>query len=121
MGYRKAAGRVGPPGEARDTDDRPPAASFHLLMLYWLETGVIAFWTIVRIATIPPAAPDDPRFGSGKRTVLPPAMAAFFAVHAGIFMGAHFILLWAFFSADWAPRFHGPRDFIEIGRASCRE
>src|SRR5712691_2522109 len=87
--------------------------AFVLLMLYWLETGVIAFWTIVRIATMPPGALDDLRFRSGKRTLSPPAMAAFFTVHAGIFMGAHFLLLWVFFSGDWAPRIHGPRDFID--------
>ena len=87
--------------------------AFVLLVLYWLETGVIAFWTIVRIATIPPGALDDLRFRSGKRTFSPPATAAFFTVHAAIFMGAHFLLLWVFFSGGWAPRIHGPRDFID--------
>jgi Family of unknown function (DUF6498) len=27
--------------------------AFILLMLYWLETAIVAFWTIVRIATMP--------------------------------------------------------------------
>jgi hypothetical protein len=87
--------------------------AFVLLSLYWLETGVIAFWAIIRIATIPPGALDDLRFQSGRRAFAPLAMAAFFAVHAGIFMGVHFLLLWVFFADDWAPRIHGPRDFID--------
>ena len=41
--------------------------AFVLLMLYWLETAVIAFWTIVRIATMPRDALGDIQFeGSDK-------------------------------------------------------
>ena len=44
--------------------------AFVLLMLYWLETAVIAFWTVVRIATLPRASLGDIRFsGIGQDAV----------------------------------------------------
>ena len=34
-------------------------------------------------------------------------------IHAGIFMGVHFLFLWELFSDDWARKIHGIRDFID--------
>jgi hypothetical protein len=87
--------------------------AFVLLMLYWLETAVIAFWTILRIATMPPGALGDIQIeGSGGRTAAPLALAAFFTVHSGIFMAVHFMFLWALFSGDWSRKIHGAGDFV---------
>jgi Family of unknown function (DUF6498) len=86
--------------------------AFVLLMLYWLETAVIAFWTIVRIATMPRGALADIHFEGSKQPAQPLALAAFVTLHAGIFMGVHFMFLWELFSGDWPRRIHGLRDFI---------
>ena len=87
--------------------------AFVLLMLYWLETAVIAFWTIVRIATMPRDALGDIKFEGAAQPSSPLALAAFFTVHAGIFMGVHFAFLWALFSGDWPQKVHGPGGFVE--------
>jgi Family of unknown function (DUF6498) len=88
--------------------------TFQLLMLYWLETAVIAFWTILRIATMPPGALGDIQIGDsgGKKIAAPLALAAFFTVHAGIFMAVHFLFLWALFSGHWSREIHGIGDFV---------
>jgi hypothetical protein len=88
--------------------------AFVLLMLYWLETAVIAFWTILRIATMPPRALGDIQIGDsgGKKIAAPLALAAFFTVHAGIFMAVHFLFLWTLFSGHWSREIHGVGDFV---------
>src|SRR5947208_3035320 len=69
--------------------------AFVLLMLYWLETAVIAFWTIVGIATLPRAALEEFQITNTtswkpQAASSPVGLAAFFTLHSGIFMGVHF-------------------------------
>jgi hypothetical protein len=87
--------------------------AFLLLMLYWLETAVIAFWTIARIASMPRNALGNIHFEGSDKTAAPLALAAFFTLHAGIFMGVHFLFLWEMFSGDWPKKIHGLRDFVD--------
>jgi Family of unknown function (DUF6498) len=87
--------------------------AFVLLMLYWLETAVIAFWTIVRIALTPRNALGDIHFEGADKPAAPLAVAAFFTLHAGIFMGVHFMFLWELFSGNWSKRIHGVGDFVD--------
>jgi len=42
--------------------------AFVLLMLYWLETAVIGFWTIVRVATAPRGSLGASRQPTAART-----------------------------------------------------
>jgi hypothetical protein len=88
--------------------------TFLLLMLYWMDTAAIAFWTIARIAITPREGLNDLRISSlgGKSTTSPWAVAAFFVIHCGIFMGVHFLFLRVMFSDAWARRIHGPADFV---------
>ena len=44
-------------------------------MLYWLETAVIAFWTIVRIATLPRDALGKIRYEGSDQTPSPLGLA----------------------------------------------
>ncbi len=74
---------------------------FVLLMLYWLETASIAFWTIARIVTMP-------RDMVGR----PFLVAAFISVHASLFMIVHLVFLWVLFSGQWSEKIHGIHDFI---------
>jgi hypothetical protein len=87
--------------------------AFVLLILYWLETAIIGFWTIVGILTGANAPAVSGRrvtggFGLAARLIF----AVFITVHAGIFMLVHFIFLWALFSGAWAGRVHGVGSFI---------
>ena len=87
--------------------------AFLLLMLYWMDTAVIAFWTMARIAMTPREALDKLRITSGGKSINSPwAIVPFFVVHCGIFMAVHFLFLWVMFSGAWSRRIHGPTDFV---------
>ena len=88
--------------------------AFVLLMLYWMETAIIAFWSIARIAVMPRGALGNLQVGSaGKTTSSSSAFAAFFVLHAGLFMAVHFLFLWMIFSGHWAKTIRGPVAFVE--------
>jgi hypothetical protein len=84
--------------------------AFLLLMLYWMESAIIAFWTVARIATLPPGA-IGPLYVNGRPTNSPVALTAFFVVFLGFFMAGHLLFLWVLFAGDWKQRIHGLRDF----------
>lgn len=89
--------------------------AFVLLVLYWLETAVIGFWTIARVATAPRGSLGELKAEgapAGSGSTSPIGLALFFILHAGIFMGVHFGFLWALFAGDWAARIHRPLDFV---------
>jgi Family of unknown function (DUF6498) len=87
--------------------------AFLILMLYWMETAIIGFWTILRIATLPRAAMAAfPR--EGGRVWAAPAMALFFVFHAGIFMLVHFMFLWGLFAGGWERQVHGVVGFVNL-------
>jgi hypothetical protein len=87
--------------------------AFVLLMLYWMETAIIAFWSMIRIALLPRAALGDLTFGTEKKIIPRPAMIAVFTVNAAGFMAVHLLLLWVMFAGEWSRRIHGVRDFHE--------
>lgn len=87
--------------------------AFVLLMLYWFETAIIGFWTLVRVATASREALGGITVHGSKHPPSPLGLALFFIAHAGIFMGVHFGFLWGLFSGDWARRIHGPRAFVD--------
>jgi hypothetical protein len=87
--------------------------AFLVLMLYWMDTAIIAFWTMARIAVTPRERLDDLRISSGGQSINSPwAIVGFFVVHAGLFMAVHFLFLWVLFAGAWAQRIHGPGDFV---------
>lgn len=67
--------------------------TFVLLMLYWAETVIIAFWTLMRIIV----GGDFAKSFLGE-VIGRLFMFAFFTVHSCGFMLGHFIFLWAFYS-----------------------
>jgi hypothetical protein len=87
--------------------------TFLLLMLYWMDTAIIAFWTIARIAATSRDGLNDLRITSGGKSINSPwAVSAFFVAHCGVFMAVHFLFLWVMFSGAWARGIHGPADFV---------
>jgi hypothetical protein len=85
--------------------------AFVLLALYWLETAIIGFWMLVRLATAPEGS-QDIKFGDEQTAMSRRGAVLFFMVHAGMFMGVHFVFLWVLFSGDWSRRIHGPIEFV---------
>jgi hypothetical protein len=87
--------------------------AFVLLMLYWLETAVIAFWSVARIATLPRGAIADFDIDAARPPPSPPALAAIVSLNAGLFMAVHFLILWELFAGGWSQRIHGIGDFVQ--------
>jgi hypothetical protein len=81
--------------------------AFLLLILYWMETVIVAFWTIVQIAQFPPGAAGALEASGGRKVTAPLAIAGFFTLHAGIFISVHLVFLWTLFSGDWSKRTSG--------------
>jgi hypothetical protein len=90
--------------------------AFVLLMLYWLETLVIAFWTILPVLVIPGMTANGmgARMAGAGHAAGRVGTALFLTVHAGIFMAVHFLFLWTLFSGPWAELIHGPVDFLVL-------
>lgn len=86
--------------------------AFLLLMLFWMETAVIAFWTIMRIRHLPPEVLSEIEVNGKKGGASGFWMAAFFTLHAGLFMLVHFVFLWALFSDTWSRAVSGPVSFV---------
>lgn len=84
--------------------------AFVLLCLYWLETAVVGFWTILRVVTMS----RDRDSVAGRSIAGALAIGGFFIVHAGIFMTVHMVFLWTLFAGPWASRLHDARDFIRL-------
>jgi len=87
--------------------------AFLLLILYWFETAIIAFWTMVRIGFFPVADLGSIETSSGKSFGSRFGLIAFFTVHSGIFMTVHFVFLWALFSGKWSKGVHGVASFFD--------
>ena len=85
--------------------------AFVLLCLYCLETAVIGFWTILRLATMS----RDPGSVAGRSIAGTLALSGFFMVHAGLFMTVHMAFLFILFAGPaWTARIHDARDFIRL-------
>ncbi len=82
---------------------------FLLLVLYWFETAIMGFWIIVAIL-IDPHQTIGPTAKQTSRTFL----VLFLTAHAGVFMGVHFMFLWALFAGDWAKAVSGPLYFARV-------
>ena len=78
---------------------------FLLLFLYWTDTAIIGFWTVIQAMRVPTLAGSRMLSGFG---------ALFVAFHAGIFMTVHFVFLWTLFSGPWRDRVHSVEQFIAL-------
>jgi hypothetical protein len=88
--------------------------AFLLLALYWMETAIVGFWTILAIAIRPLVVSSE------SRSTSPFVMVPFFIVHAGIFMTVHFMFLWSLFAGTWSAQIHNAQEFLDrivIGRS----
>jgi hypothetical protein len=89
---------------------------FVILILYWLETLVIAFWTILPVLIFPELTAN----GKGMSLAGPASAAGrigttiFLGLHAGIFMAVHFLFLWTLFAGGWTRVIHSPWDFVAL-------
>jgi hypothetical protein len=86
--------------------------TFQLLMLYWMETVIVAFWTIRRLARLAPEECGAFKVNGVTQPATPSILVGFFSAHAGLFIIVHLVLLWAFFSAAWLKNIHDAASFF---------
>lgn len=85
--------------------------TFQLLMLYWMETVIIAFWTIRRIARLPMQELGTMTVNGHVRAATRTMLCGFFTLHAGAFISVHLLFLWILFSGEWLKKVHGFASF----------
>jgi hypothetical protein len=86
--------------------------TFQLLMLYWMETVIVAFWTLRRLARLPAGQAGDITINGKTKPATNRMLVGFFSLHAGLFILVHLIFLLALFSGDWLKNVHGPASFF---------
>ncbi len=77
--------------------------AFVLVILYWFETAIIGFWLCFRIAISPPGVIDGFKDSAGKAITNGPAIGAFIALHASVFMAVHLFFLMSIFEGRSGP------------------
>jgi hypothetical protein len=75
--------------------------AFQLLMLYWTETVIIAFWTIVGIARLPVSQLGTITVNGRVRPATHKTLCGYFTLVAAMFILGHLLLLWVLFSGEW--------------------
>jgi hypothetical protein len=86
--------------------------TFQLLMLYWMETVIVAVFTLRRLARLNEGERGTITVNGVEKPATPFSLVSFFSMHAGIFILVHFIFLWALFSWQWFKKVHGIDSFF---------
>lgn len=86
--------------------------AFQVLILFWSETVILAAWTMVRLALIPPDRLGTMTVNGQVVQATRGMTVRFFSLHAGAFIGVHLLFLCLLFSNGWFGRLHGVGDFF---------
>jgi uncharacterized protein DUF6498 len=86
--------------------------TFQLLMLYWTETLILAFWTLLRLSRLSRDECGTLKINGRPTQATPLGLVGFFGLHAGAFILAHLLFLWLMFSTEWLKTIHGVGDFF---------
>lgn len=86
---------------------------FQLLMLYWMETVIVAGFALARIATVPKELLGTIKINGIERPATHRNMIELFGGLAATFISVHFLFLWLLFSGDWTTTVRGPISFVQ--------
>jgi hypothetical protein len=86
--------------------------SFQLLMLYWTETVIIAFWTILGITRLPVDQLGTITVGGRAKPATYKLLCGYFTLVAGMFVLGHLALLWIMFSGEWLKKVSGSSSIL---------
>src|SRR5262245_55164769 len=75
--------------------------TFQLLMLYWMETVIIAFWTILGITRLSADQLGTIKVGGRIKPATHKLLCGYFTLVAGVFILGHLLFLWLIFSGEW--------------------
>lgn len=84
--------------------------AFLVLLSYWMETAVVACWTMLRIAVRPEEATADKREAS-RGLIWRAFLLVFMVVFTSLFIGVHFTIIWEVFAGDWPKQVHNATEF----------
>jgi Family of unknown function (DUF6498) len=84
---------------------------FQILMLYWMETGVIGFWALLRLAVLPAGLLGEMTVNGRVVAATNTLLLQLFVPFVAISMAAHLLILWVVFSGASAADVHGPFSF----------
>ena len=84
---------------------------FQILMLYWMETGIIGFWALLRLAVLPQGMLGDMTVNGRVVTATNTLLLQLFVPFVAISMAGHLLILWVVFSGASAAGVHGPVSF----------
>ena len=87
---------------------------FQLLMLYWMETVIVAGWALARIATLPDNLLGRMTVNGREQPATHGALLGMFGGMAVAFCLAHFFFLWMIFQDGWRGRVDGPTSFVRV-------
>jgi hypothetical protein len=86
---------------------------FHLLMLYWMETVIVAGFALARLGTVPKTLLGKIKINGVERPATHRNLMELFGTMAGAFISVHFLFLWLLFSGDWTKTVRGPSSFVQ--------
>jgi hypothetical protein len=84
---------------------------FQILMLYWMETGIIGFWALLRLAVLPEGMLGEMTVNDRVVTATNTLLLQLFVPFVAISMAGHLLILWVVFSGASAANVHGPVSF----------
>ncbi len=87
---------------------------FQLLMLYWMETVIVAGWALARIGTLPRALLGRMTVNGREQPATHAALLGMFGGMALAFCLGHFFFLWFIFQDGWRGKVDGPASFVRV-------
>ncbi len=87
---------------------------FQLLMLYWMETLIVAGWALARIATLPEHLLGRITVNGIERAARHNDLLLMFGGMAFVFCAVHFFFLWMIFQDGWRGKVDGPVSFVRV-------
>jgi hypothetical protein len=87
--------------------------AFQLLMLYWTETVIVAFWTILGITRVPVDQLGTITVGGRPRPATHKLLCGYFTLVASLFILGHLAFLWIMFSGEWLKKVSGSSSILK--------
>ncbi len=88
--------------------------TFQILMLYWMETGVIGFWALMRLAVLPAGTLGEMTVNGRVVPATNKLLLQLFVPLFVISLAGHLLILWVIFSGAWGRVVHGPISFAAV-------
>ena len=86
--------------------------TFQILMLFWLETLIVGFWALMRIAIVPSDQLGEITINGRAVAATHKMMMLLVGPLFAAIAAAHLLFLWVIFSGRWSDVVHGPVSFV---------